>query len=171
MRLVALLSARAPVSGAPPSAFTDDLLIGLHTPVEHQARQLIAAGVEQILVRSDLPADDPSLAEALVRLAEARWESGDVEGAREALDRCIRTGLDRTRCIDLRTGLDLEVDGVHAVPVRWTFDGPDHGVFHPRPFWSKGSFEGSSLKALKWSQNQCGKLVLMRLTVSALASL
>ncbi len=59
MRLVALLNARAPAAGASASAFTaDELRIGVHSPVEHQARQALAAGAEHILIRSDQPQGD-----------------------------------------------------------------------------------------------------------------
>ncbi len=52
MRLVALLSARAPAAGA---FAPDELRIGVHMPVEHQARQAILAGAEQLVIRSDMP--------------------------------------------------------------------------------------------------------------------
>ena len=39
-----------------------------------------------------------------------------------------------------------------------------------RQFWSNGSFDGSSLNALKLPQNQCGNDVLIRRTVSAFES-
>ncbi|HZV58334.1 MAG TPA: hypothetical protein VFF89_11730 [Sphingobium sp.] len=56
MRLVALLNARAPAAGEAASAFTaDELRIGVHSPVEHQARQAIAAGADLILIRADQP--------------------------------------------------------------------------------------------------------------------
>lgn len=56
MRLIALLSARAPAAGAPAGvATTDEIRIGVHSPVEHQARQLLAAGVDQLILRSDAP--------------------------------------------------------------------------------------------------------------------
>ena len=34
----------------------DGLRIGVHSPIEHQARQALAAGAEQILIRCDQPA-------------------------------------------------------------------------------------------------------------------
>lgn len=56
MRLVALLSARTPAAGPSATAFApDDLRIGVHLPVEHQARQAILAGAEQLVIRSELP--------------------------------------------------------------------------------------------------------------------
>jgi len=52
MRLVALLSARMQSA----SAYTpDELRIGVHLPVEHQARQAILAGAGQLLLRTDTP--------------------------------------------------------------------------------------------------------------------
>lgn len=64
MRLVALLSARAPTAGA---FAPDELRIGVHTPVEHQARQAILAGAEQLVIRSETPS--PVLARAADRLS------------------------------------------------------------------------------------------------------
>jgi hypothetical protein len=64
MRLVALLSARAPASGVSAGGATaGEIRIGVHSPVEHQARQAIAAGAQQILIRSSEPG--PQLARAI----------------------------------------------------------------------------------------------------------
>ena len=72
MRLVALLSARAPAVGPSASAFApDELHIGVHLPVEHQARQAILAGAQLLLLRTEFPS--PELARAADRLAR---ESG-----------------------------------------------------------------------------------------------
>jgi hypothetical protein len=61
MRLVALLSARMQSA----SAYTpDELRIGVHLPIEHQARQAVLAGAEQLLFRADTPTGE------LVRLAD-----------------------------------------------------------------------------------------------------
>jgi len=68
MRLVALLSARVPTVGA---FAPDELRIGVHTPVEHQARQAILAGAEQLIIRSEMPS--PVLVRAAERLSR---ESG-----------------------------------------------------------------------------------------------
>jgi len=72
MRLVVLLSARAPAVGPAASAFApDELHIGVHLPVEHQARQAILAGAQLLLLRTEFPS--PELARAADRLAR---ESG-----------------------------------------------------------------------------------------------
>lgn len=72
MRLVALLSARAPAAGPSVSTFApDELHIGVHLPVEHQARQAILAGAQLLLLRAEFPT--PELARAADRLAR---ESG-----------------------------------------------------------------------------------------------
>lgn len=97
-----------------------------------------AAARYEALVRSELPDEDPALAEALYELGVARWTLGDLDGARAALDRCIRGGIRRGPCTELRTRIDLEADAVHVVPTTWTFDSPAHGFFHPRAFWHKG---------------------------------
>lgn len=106
------------------------------------------------LVRSRLTAGDPSLSDALYWLGAGLWEIGDVEGARDALDQCIRTGLDEARCVDLRGRIDLEVEAVHRLPVHWTFDTPDHGFFHPRPYWDLGVLRlkaDDATSALAWA--------------------
>lgn len=106
------------------------------------------------LVHNELPAGDPSLSEALYWLAEARWSLGDAAGARDALDACIRSGIGKLRCVDLRSHIDREEESVRTVPVQWSFDSPDHGFFHPRQFWDKGAIrlrdeDGDSV--LAWS--------------------
>ena len=97
---------------------------------------------------------DPALPRVLYWLGRARWTLGDIDGARDALDRCIRTGLEKGPCLDLRSRIDLENDAVHELPVAWDFEDALHGVFHPRRFWHRGSIriiadETSSL--LEWS--------------------
>jgi hypothetical protein len=82
---------------------------------------------------------DASLPEALYWLGRARWARGDVDGAREALDRCIRAGVEKAPCLDLRSRIDLDVEAVHQVPTSWTFEDANHGVFHPRALWHRGS--------------------------------
>ncbi len=91
------------------------------------------------LVREVLPAGDPSLARTYYRLGHVRYLLGDAQGARDALDACIRTGTEKARCLDLRGEIDLEADAVHEVPVHWTFDDPHHGFMHPRAYWDKGA--------------------------------
>lgn len=72
MRLVALLSARAPAAGPSASAFApDELHIGVHLPVEHQARQAILAGAQLLLLRTEFPT--PELSRVADRLSR---ESG-----------------------------------------------------------------------------------------------
>lgn len=108
----------------------------------------------EALLHEELSAGDPSLSRTLYHLAYARYVMGDVDGAREALDACIRSGHLKADCLDLRSRIDLDAEGVHAVPTRWTFDDEDHGVFHPRIYWDKGSIriadrDGDAL--LAWS--------------------
>jgi len=70
-------------------------------------------------------------AEALMWLGRARYDTGNVEGARTALIDAIRSGGCSTRCRDLLELIDVEQSAIRALPVRWTFDSPDHGFFHP----------------------------------------
>ncbi len=100
-----------------------------------------AAAVQRYedLVHNRLTAGDPNLSDALYWLAAARWSLGDLKGARDALDQCIRSGVNKGRCIDLRSHIDLEEDSVRVTPLTWTFDTEDHGFFHPREDWDRGS--------------------------------
>jgi hypothetical protein len=93
----------------------------------------------EALVKSELPAGDPSLALAEYRLGEVCWLLEDDDAAREALDACIRAGVQKSRCLDLRSRIDLEADAVHEVPSSWTFADPHHGFLHPRAYWDRGS--------------------------------
>lgn len=100
-----------------------------------------AAAVQRYedLVHNRLTTGDPNLSDALYWLAAARWSLGDLQGARDALDQCIRSGVNKGRCIDLRSHIDLEEDSIRVTPVTWTFDTEDHGFFHPREDWDRGS--------------------------------
>lgn len=106
------------------------------------------------LVASELTSTDPALGAALLALGELRWLAGDVDGARDALDACVRQAAQRVTCAMLRGTIDLEVEAVRAIPVRWTFDDADHGLFHPRAFWDRGSIRLDSRDGdgvLAWS--------------------
>lgn len=84
MRLVALLSARAPAAGA---FAPEEPRIGVHLPVEHQARQAILAGAEQLLVRAEAPT--PDLARALDRLVRETGVPAQLVGDGPELARRI----------------------------------------------------------------------------------
>lgn len=102
------------------------------------------------LVHDELPAADPALSEALFWLAQTAWARGDVQAARSALDRCVQTGLAKARCTELRARIDLEAEGVSTVPVRWDFADTQHGFFHPRPYWDKGSIRIVAVAGQHW---------------------
>jgi hypothetical protein len=77
----------------------------------------------------NLPDEDPLRAVTLYWLAHARWNAGDVDGAREALHDCIRRpGNARDLCLRLLGDLELEESSVRSVPVLWRFDSAGHGV-------------------------------------------
>lgn len=82
------------------------------------------------LVR-DLPGDHAVLPQALYRLAEARAATGDFDGAREALLVSIRSGTCASPCQALLGRVQLHLDAVRTLPVQWTFDDSNHGLFHP----------------------------------------
>lgn len=90
------------------------------------------------LVHNVLPSGDPALARALLQLGRVRDLSGNTNGAREALDACVATGMAKAPCLDLRAEIDLEADAVRSVPVHWTFDDAQHGFLHPRAYRDKG---------------------------------
>lgn len=128
-----------------PSALSGDPRAAWEAVHRVRAREALASDLSGVLAEwsqlsaSQLSAADPALGEALLSLGEARWLSGDIAGAREALDACVRQAAGRQRCAELRATIDLEVEAVRAVPVHWTFDDADHGLFHPRAFWERGS--------------------------------
>lgn len=108
----------------------------------------------EAVLEAEGPTGDPSLALLRYRLGMIDWALGDTAAARAVLDACVREGLDKARCLDLRGRIDLEADAVHSVPVRWDFADTRHGFVHPRAFWEQGSIriandDGGS--ALVWT--------------------
>ncbi|HMV67868.1 MAG TPA: hypothetical protein PKA64_13545 [Myxococcota bacterium] len=91
------------------------------------------------LLQRELPAGDPSLALVQYHLGEVLWELSDVAAAREVLDACIRGGVEKSRCLDLRSRIDLEADAVHVIPTTWSFANEDHGFLLPHAFRDHGS--------------------------------
>ncbi len=91
-----------------------------------------AASQYEMLVRT-LAVDDPIRAEALYRLAQARFSAGNLDGAREALrDALSSASTTRDRCLDLLSELEVEGGGARAVPARFTFDAASpQGLVHP----------------------------------------
>jgi len=87
----------------------------------------------------NLGADDPVRSEALYWLGRARYEQGEVDGAREALRECVRIGIGKARCLELLGRIELEQSGIVSVPVRWTFDDTTHGFVHPWRYAAKGA--------------------------------
>lgn len=102
------------------------------------------------LVNSEIPEGDPSMSGAYLTLARLLAESGQLDEAREVLEGCLRTGQARGACVELRSTLDLEAAAVRTVPITWTFDTPDHGVFHPRAYWDKGDLKLRRDDATTW---------------------
>lgn len=86
-----------------------------------------------------LPVEDPSRAQALFALGRARAELGDATAAREVLLEGIRTGTCLDPCYELLGRIELEEESITDLPVRWTFDTPEHGFFHPWRFNDKGT--------------------------------
>jgi hypothetical protein len=91
------------------------------------------------LLQRELPAGDPSLALVQFHLGEVLWALADIPSAREVLDACIRGGVEKTRCLELRSRIDLEADAVHVVPTVWTFSDENHGFLLPHMFRDHGS--------------------------------
>lgn len=89
----------------------------------------------------DLSIDDPLRGEALYWLGHAHHLRGDQPRAREALIEGIRTDVCPTRCRDLLEKLELEEARVASLPVRWTFDDAQHGLFHPWRFGDRGPMQ------------------------------
>ena len=75
-----------------------------------------AASQYEMLVRT-LAADDPIRAEALYRLAQARFSAGNIEGAREALREALSAAsTTRNRCLDLLSEIEVQAGGVRSLP-------------------------------------------------------
>jgi len=87
----------------------------------------------------NLGADDPVRSEALYWMGRARYEQGEVDGAREALRECVRIGVEKGRCLELLGRIELEQTSITSVPVRWTFDDTTHGFVHPWRYADKGA--------------------------------
>ena len=128
----------------------------------HHSAQLVEAGdgdlqaaakAYETLVREKLASDDPILGQVLFSLGRARYLMGDIDRAREALNEGIRTNTCHDPCNDLLSQLELEQNAIKVLPVRWNFDSPDHGFFHPWVFdKNKGSIriDGDDNPALLW---------------------
>lgn len=150
------LSLGAPVaSGAEPrEAWEAVHRLRAQAALSSQLRPVLQAWMD--LASAKLPADSPSLGQALYELGELRWTAGDIRGARDALDQCVRQTPQRSRCAELRGAIDLEVDAVRSVPVHWTFDDADHGLYHPRIYWDRGALKLSPTPAgegtLRWQK-------------------
>ncbi len=149
MRALALGLAALVVGAAPAAAqegpVTGDRRAAWEAVHRLRAEEALASDLHEVLTgwgnlaTARLTVADPALGTALYELGEARWLAGDIPGAREALDTCIRQTAERARCAELRGRIDLEVDAVRALPQHWTFDDADHGLFHPRAFWDRGT--------------------------------
>ncbi len=103
-----------------------------------------------------LPADDPYRAEALYWLAHALWRSGQTREARNTLREGVRTGSCVARCHDLLGRIELDAYSVTKIPIRWTFDTPEHSIFHSWSYRDKGTIKigrppGSQEDALIWT--------------------
>lgn len=122
------------------------LLIGAEGDTERELRSLID-------LSHALEANDPQLGETLYWLGAELFGVGRIDEAREALTRGIRTG-GCGRCRDLLELLELDDKSVRTTPVLFTFDSPDHAVFHPSRVGELGSIEISTELAdpvLSWT--------------------
>ncbi len=107
-----------------------------------------------IELTQQLPAGSPVRARALLSLGQTRYALDDLDGARAALRECVRTGPGRAPCLQLLGRLELELGAVRNVPVRWSFDNPDHGFVHPWSYASRGTVridEVGGDPALAWT--------------------
>lgn len=75
--------------------------------------------------------DSPESGDLRYRLARARWDLQLWDEARDALRDGIRTGSCTAPCFDLLGRIELDAAAIRTTPVTWTFDGTDHGIFHP----------------------------------------
>ncbi|MEN0062567.1 MAG: hypothetical protein AAGA48_10490 [Myxococcota bacterium] len=87
----------------------------------------------QLLVRQ-LPDHDPLWAIAVVGWARLLYDEGRVSDAREQLRMATRKGRCGTDCQQLIQQIAIDQDAVRKVPVTWTFDNQNPGLFH---HWSR----------------------------------
>ncbi len=100
--------------------------------------------------------DSPESGDLRYRLARARWDLQLWDEARDALRDGIRTGSCAAPCFDLLGRIELDAAAIRTTPVTWTFDGTDHGIFHPWGHSDVGSIRTqttteSADPALIWS--------------------
>lgn len=91
-------------------------------------------------VVKERPLDDPKHDEALFRSSVVLASMGRNNEAVASLRELVRTGACRVPCHALLGELELELEAVRVVPVKWTFSDADHGLFHP---WQFDDGEGS----------------------------
>ncbi len=116
---------------------------------------LTASSAEYERMVRNAGAGDPLRGAALYWLGRARWQGGDVAGAREALREGVRAGSARNACLELLDQIELDQSAVRTTPVRWSFDDSAHGLVHPWWYRDNGSIrvanEAQSGPALAWT--------------------
>lgn len=100
---------------------------------------LRGAAREYARIVSNRPVEDPSRAQALLALGRVHAELGEPNDAREALLEGIRTGSCLEPCQELLGRIELELESITTVPVRWSFDDSNHGFFHPWQYDDRGT--------------------------------
>jgi hypothetical protein len=91
----------------------------------------------------NLPADDPTRAEALYWLGRVSYAQGETKEAQNALREGVRTGSMRQRSLELLGQMALEEHSIKATPSSWDFESSSHGFVHPWRYVAKGSISTS----------------------------
>lgn len=87
----------------------------------------------QTLVRS-LPDTDPNWRLAVLSWARALYDEGRIGEARDALRMATRKGQCAAHCQSLLQLIAIDQESVRTLPVIWTFDNENPGLFH---HWSR----------------------------------
>lgn len=83
----------------------------------------------QTLIRT-LPIEDPLWLAAIVGYARAKYDEGKVSDARDALQQAIRKGRCEAECQQLVQHIAIDQESIRRLPVLWTFDNENAGLFH-----------------------------------------
>lgn len=105
----------------------------------------------QTLVRT-LPDSDPNWTVAVLSWARALYDEGAVSDARDALRMATRKGRCTDECQALLQHIALDEESIRVLPVEWSFDNENPGLFHHWSMQGQGELVAQAF-ALHWTTN------------------
>lgn len=102
---------------------------------------LEGARVRYMRLAQDEAVDGVARADAVFLWGRVLYDLGRYEEAREVLLEGIRSGTCPQRCRLLHETMEIDLASVDELPVTWTFDRANHGVFHPSAVQDLGSIK------------------------------